>query len=214
VVTLMEPVVASTPTPECSGTPEAADAPAVAVVVAGRPARLWSTGRRPTLGMWPLAPATAGPGHLVCVPLAGGGSLRTAVTGTADTAGDAVRVAGSVRAAGPAEVAVPFSLEVAVFAVAVRADDAGTGRWTGQLAAPGGTVVELGRPDPTSPPPNPPVGGRPAHLKSSPTKGTFLTMPLGPDLAARLIGEFRDTTLAAATGLQVGATPDYSWFYR
>lgn len=39
-------------------------------------------------------------------------------------------------------------------------------------------------------------------------------MPLAADLEARLIGEFRDTTLAAATGLQLGATPDYSWFYR
>jgi hypothetical protein len=29
-----------------------------------------------------------------------------------------------------------------------------------------------------------------------------------------LVGEFRDTRLAAATGLQVGATPDHSWFYR
>jgi len=39
-------------------------------------------------------------------------------------------------------------------------------------------------------------------------------MPLSPDLEARLVGEFRDTTLAAATGLQVGATADYGWFYR
>jgi hypothetical protein len=51
-------------------------------------------------------------------------------------------------------------------------------------------------------------------VKSAPTTGTFVTMALRPDLEARLIGDFRDDTLAAATGLQVGATPDYSWFYR
>jgi hypothetical protein len=217
-LTLRAPVFSSPPTAtDCGGTPSEADgAPAATVDVAGRPARVWSTRRVPTLDMWPGATATtAVPGHLVCVPLAGGGSLWSAVSGTADTAGDAVRVAGSVRPAGaPAEVAVPFSIETAAHAVGVVADDAGTGRWTGQVAAAGGTVVEVGRPDPASPPPDTTVGGRPAHVTSSPTKGTFVTMPLDSGLEARLVGEFRDTTVAAATGLRLGATPDYGWISR
>jgi hypothetical protein len=216
-VSLREPVVSRPdPTPECSATPNEADeGSARSVVVAGRPARLWPTRRAPTLDPWPAAPSpAAASGHLLCVPLVGGGSLTVAVTGTGDTAGDAVRVAGSVRAADPAEVAAPVSFGVPSYGVWVRADDAGTGRWTAGLVVPGGTVVQVGLPAATDPPPNTRVGGRPAYFRYAKTKGAAMTIQVRPDLAVRMIGEFRDDTLAAGAGLQVGPTPDYSWFGR
>jgi hypothetical protein len=216
-IALREPLVsAPASTPECSGTPAEADgAPARALVVAGRPARLWRTRRAPTLGEWPRDPVpAAAPGHLLCVPLTGGGSLTVAVTGTADTAGDAVRVAASVRAADPVEVAAPASFGVPSYGVWVRADDAGTGRWTAGLTVPGGTVVQLGPPAATDPAPNTTVGGRPAYFRYTKTTGAALTIPVRPDLTVRMIGEFRDDTLAAGAGLQVGPNPDYGWFYR
>jgi hypothetical protein len=216
-VSLVEPVTSMPkPTPDCGGTPaEAGDAPARAVAVAGRPARIWPTRQAPTLGEWPRDPAPAVvPGHLVCVPLVGGGSLSVAVTGTGDTAGDAVRVAASVRAAEPVEVSAPASFGRPTYGVWVRADDTGTGRWTAGLAVQAGTVVQVGPPAATDPPPNTTVGGRPAYFRYTKTTGAAMTIPVRPNLTVRMIGEFRDDTLAAGAGLQVGATPDYSWFYR
>lgn len=192
--------------------------PGVAAVAGGMPARVWSFQRAP-LGMRYL-PALAGSGHLACVRVDGGG-FWALVTGTADTAADAVRVTGSVRATDPAEVAVRISVTDVTDGVAVHTGDGGTGRLT-VLLGTGNAVVDLGPPDPDGPPPNTTVDGRPAHLASSADRGAVLTVPLGSDLQAVFTAHWPDSTLAqnqaavlaAARGLQVGPTPDYSWLSR
>jgi hypothetical protein len=199
--------------------------PGVAAVAGGTPARVWSFQQAPTLGVRYL-PALAGSGHLACVRVASGG-FWALVTGTADTAADAVRVTGSVRAADPAEVAVRISVadipDGAAYAdgIAVHGGDGGTGGLTVVLGT-GNAVVELGPPDPDGPPPNTTVDGRPAHLTSFGGKGAVLTVPLDADLQAVFTAHWPDTTLAqnraavlaAARGLRVGPTPDYSWLSR
>ena len=193
--------------------------PGVAAVVDGTAAWVWSFERAPEWGRRYL-PALAGSGHLACVPVDGGG-LWALVTGTADTAADALRIVGSVRAADPAEVAVRISVTDVTDGVAVHAGDGGTGRLT-LLLGTGNAVVELGPPDPDGPPPNTTVDGRPAHLTSSAERGAVLTVSLGSDLQAVFSAHWPDITLAqnraavlaAARGLQVGPTPDYSWLSR
>ncbi len=105
--------------------------------------------------------------------------------------------------------------------VSVRADHGGTGRLPAALGT-GNADAELGPPDPDGPPPNTTVDGRPAHLTSSAAGGAVLTVPLGSDLEAVFTAHFpdntpaqnRDSVLTSARGLQLGATPDYSWLSR
>lgn len=169
-----------------------------AVDVGGRPGRLTRSTTYPR-------------GPEVCVPVAGGG-LRVSVAGTADPTRDEIRVAASVRTGRPAAVVVPVSVRVAVTTVAVGADDAGQGPWSGEINT-GDTDIGLGGPDPAGLDPNLTVAGRPAHIASSGTKGTFLAVQLTPRLWATLAGD-RDRVTAVAAGLQVGPAPDYGWLGR
>ena len=174
----------------------------LAPVVAGTPATLWSFQRPPHLGH-ALLPGPGRPGHLVCVPVAAG--VLDLVTGTADTAGDALRVAGSIRPAAPAEVAVRSASRCPL--VGVGPGGPRRDRPVDGCAGAANAYVELGPPDPDAPPPNTTVDGRPAHLTSSAAGGAVLTVPLGSDLEAVFTAHFAGRHPRSEPGLRPHRRP-------